>query len=312
MEVEAPAVRPLRGQVFTYLFNLALSVMLFQSVIFSLFTPLPQMFCYLRLGRWAGLSIPLIVFALFSLAGTGAGFSYLLQFALPGVLLSETIRRGYSIERAFFISVATVLVFSLGSLAFVASGKGLSSRDMVAGFVEKVLEETIAYNEKALGSKEQVREFKKAAPIVVEMVSSLYYSLAAIALMFTLWLNVVGLSRLARSSGLVPPFGGSLSKWKAPEHLVWGAVAGGVALLSGHELAGRLGINLLLILFVIYFFQGMAIISYMLKKREVSVFLKGAAYILAVWYFSIIIALVGLFDLWVDFRKLSPAKEESR
>lgn len=309
MEVEAPAVKPLRGQVSTYLFNLALSMMLFQSVILSLFTPLPQMFCYLKLGRWAGLSIPLIIFVLFSLAGTGAGFSYFLQFALPGILLSEAIRRGYSIERAFFVAVATVLVLSLSSLAFVASEKGLSSRDLVAGFVEKVLEETIAYNEKAVGSKGQVREFKNAAPIVVEIVSSLYYSLAAIALMFTLWLNVMLLSRVARASGLAPPFG-VLSKWKAPEHLVWGAVAGGIALLSGHELAEQLGINLLLLLFVIYFFQGMAIISYMLKKREVSAFLKGAAYIFAVWYFSIIVALVGLFDLWVDFRKLSPAKEK--
>ena len=310
MEVEAPAVKPLRGQVSTYLFNLALSMMLFQSVILSPFTPLPQMFCYLRLGRWAGLSIPLIVFALFSLAGTGTGFSYLLQFALPGILLSEAIRRGYSVERAFFVAVATVLVLSLSSLAFVASERGLSSRDLVAGFVERVLDETIAFNEKAVGSKEQVREFKRAAPVVVEIVSSLYYSLAAIALMVTLWLNVMGLSRIARSSGMAPPFG-ALSKWKAPEHLVWGAVAGGIAVLSGHDLAEQLGINLLLLLFVIYFFQGMAIISYMLKKREVSAFLKGAAYILAVWYFSVIVALVGLFDIWADFRKLSPAKEDN-
>lgn len=311
MEVEAPAVKPLRGQVSTYLFNLALSMMLFQSVILSLFTPLPQMYCYLRLGRWAGLSIPLIVFALFSLAGTGAGYSYLLQFALPGILLSEAIRRRYSVERAFFITVVTVLILSLGSLAFYASNKGLSSEDLVAGFVERVLDETIAFNEKAVGSKEQVREFKRAAPIVVEIVSSLYYSLAAIALMLTLWLNVIGLSRIARKSGLAPPFG-ALSKWKAPEHLVWVAVAGGIALLSGHDLAEQLGINLLLLLFVIYFFQGMAIISYMLKKREVSTFLKGAAYILAVWYFSVIVALVGLFDIWVDFRKLSPAKEGNK
>ena len=308
MEVEAPAVKPLRGQVSTYLFNLALSLMLFQSVILTLFTPLPQMFCYLRLGRWAGLSIPIIVFALFALAGRGAGFSYLLQFALPGALLAEAIRRGYSIERAFFVAVAAVLVLSLGSLSFFASEKGVSSRDLVAGFVEKVLEETIAYNEKALDSKEQVREFKKAAPIVVEIVSNLYYSLAAIALMVTLWLNVMGLSRIARSSGLAPPFG-DLSKWKAPEHLVWGAVAGGIALLSGNDLAEQVGINLLLLLFVIYFFQGMAIMSYMLKKREVSAFMKGAAYIFAVWYFSVIVALVGLFDLWVDFRKITPAKE---
>ena len=310
MEVEAPAVKPLKGQISIYLFNLALSMMLFQSVIFSLFTPLPLMFCYLRLGRWAGLSIPLIAFALFSLADTGAGFSYFLQFALPGVLISEAIRKGYSVEKSFFVAVLAVLVLSLASLAFVASEKGVSSGDLVAGFVEKILDETIAFNEKSLGSKEQVREFKLAAPIVVEIVSSLYYSLAAIAIMITLWLNVMGLTRISRSMGLTPPFG-ALSKWKAPEHLVWGAVAGGIAVLSGHELAEQFGLNLLLLLFVIYFFQGMAIISHSLNKRGVSAFLKGAAYILAVWYFSVIVALVGLFDIWADFRKLSPAKEDN-
>lgn len=310
MEVEAPAVKPLKGQISIFLFNLALSMMLFQSVVFTLFTPLPQMFCYLRLGRWAGLSIPFIVFALFSLAGREAGFSYFLQFGLPGILVSEAIRKGYSVERSFFIAVSAVLVLSLASLAFVASEKGVSSSDLVASFVEKVLDETISFNEKALASKDQAREFKLAAPIVVEIVSSLYYSLAAIAIMVTLWLNVIGLTRISRSMGLTPPFG-ILSKWKAPEHLVWGAVAGGMALLSGNDLAEQFGLNLLLLLFVIYFFQGMAIISHLLKKREVSAFLKGAAYILAVWYFSVIVALIGLFDIWVDFRKLSPAKEDN-
>lgn len=289
---------------YVFLFNLALSLILLQSVFLSIFTPLPQMYCHLRLGRWAGYSIPLFVLLFAFFWGHWAGFSYLIQFGISGILISEAIIRGYSIEKGFVLVISTTMVIALTVLGFAAWSEGVGTGEVVGRFAERIIDESIAINEKAGLSLQQVEEFKKIASVVVDAVKNIYPSLMIIGIMLTVWLNVMVLARLMRSAGKSPPFG-ELSRWKAPENLVWTAIIGGVALLSGIDGLKVIGINILLVLFIVFFFQGMAIISYHFKKREVPELLKGIGYLFVVWYMSVVVAVIGLFDLWVDFRKLS-------
>ena len=69
-----------------------------------------------------------------------------------------------------------------------------------------------------------------------------------------------------------------------------------------------IGLNVLLILMTIYFFQGMAIISFYFRKRAVPGLLKGFGYFVVIRYMSVVVAFIGLFDIWVDFRKISQPK----
>jgi len=93
--------------------------------------------------------------------------------------------------------------------------------------------------------------------------------------------------------------------------MVWALISAGIVLFSGVELLVLSAVNLLLVLLVVYFFQGMAIVSYFFNKRHLPGGLKGLAYIFIflMWYLGALVVALGLFDLWFDFRKLNRPEE---
>lgn len=63
---------------------------------------------------------------------------------------------------------------------------------------------------------------------------------------------------------------------------------------------------MLLVLAGIYFFQGLSIFSFFLKKK-VSPLMRGIALALLFFFFqplALVLILLGLFDFWFDFRKV--------
>jgi uncharacterized protein YybS (DUF2232 family) len=99
----------------------------------------------------------------------------------------------------------------------------------------------------------------------------------------------------------------NLREWKGPESLVWALiVCGFVLFIPGMEFAQPFAINVLLILGACYFAQGLAVVAYFFHKNNVPRFLRGLTYILIVFQqiFTLVVAGLGLFDLWGDFRRL--------
>jgi len=171
MEGGGSRVSPLNSIVSVYLFSLVLSLLFFQSVIFSLLTPLPQMFCYLRLGRWAGISMPFVMVLVAGFAGGGAGLGYLFQFAMPGVIFSEAIVRRCSVEKSFLLALGATAAAIMIFLSLYASGRGLSSGELVGAVVQSGIDQVVAFNEEAGGSQEQLRALKKLSPSAAEFAS---------------------------------------------------------------------------------------------------------------------------------------------
>jgi len=299
---------PVRKVLATYLVSLLLSIFLFQSVIFTLFTLLPQMFAYLRLGRWAGISIPLIVSIVLSLSGPVAGLTYLVQFGLPGLVISEAILRGFGVEKSFLLAMSTGMLLAFLVMSYFVSGQDVAFAEVVRGFVEKAIVESAGFYEQAGVSGEQIKEFASLAPVVAEAVSLIYPALMLVGFMIMFWLNVISLARIMKKVSGRVPFG-ELDRWKAPEHLVWGVVLAGLIVFLDIGALKAVGVNSLIVLFVVYFLQGMAIVSYHLKKRGTSALLKGLGYFVLVRYMGLLVAMIGLFDVWFDFRRLSPPKE---
>ena len=254
--------------------------------------------------------MPFLIFVFMGFVGSGVGLSYLLQFAIPGVVLSESIIKRYSVEKSFLLALAATVAAIMLFLSLYASGQGLDVSALVKAGVQSMVDQVIAFNKEARGTQEHLREFEKVAPLAVEGIARIYYSLITIIIMFMLWCNILGLSRIMKRVGGASPFG-DLSKWRVPEYFVWGVIAGGIALFAGVDSLVSLAVNLLLVLFVAYFFQGMAIVSYFFNRKELSGFLKGIVYafIFVMWYLAIVVAVIGLFDLWFDFRKLDSPKE---
>jgi uncharacterized protein YybS (DUF2232 family) len=66
-------------------------------------------------------------------------------------------------------------------------------------------------------------------------------------------------------------------------------------------------LNVFIVLLAVYVFQGLSILLFFLNKYNVPRFLRIGVYVLIVFQqlFLIGLAVVGLFDQWFDFRKLS-------
>ena len=101
-----------------------------------------------------------------------------------------------------------------------------------------------------------------------------------------------------------PDFG-PLNLWKAPEYLVWGVIGCGLSLFLPNTAIKVIGLNGLLILMTVYFFQGIAIVSFYFDKKRLPRFVRVFLYTLIALQQLILLAVIGLgfFDLWVNFRR---------
>jgi uncharacterized protein YybS (DUF2232 family) len=122
------------------------------------------------------------------------------------------------------------------------------------------------------------------------------------------WLNLLVAGRYCRLRHL--PMPATLlewSRWKAPELLVWFVIVSGVVLLLPSGLLRIAGINALMVAGVIYLFQGLAIFSFYFERWKIPRVFRAAVYgiILIQQFFTLGAMLIGLFDMWLDFRRLS-------
>jgi hypothetical protein len=142
-----------------------------------------------------------------------------------------------------------------------------------------------------------------------ELVVKILPALMVVNLALVAWVNVVVVRWLARLWGW-GEWGEPLAHWVIPEWLVFVLVAAGLALLAPWPWVRQVGLNLLLILGFMYFCQGMAVMAALFQRYQVFWGLRGLGYILAFMNPLMIgVMILGLMDLWLDFRRLQPSQE---
>jgi uncharacterized protein YybS (DUF2232 family) len=96
------------------------------------------------------------------------------------------------------------------------------------------------------------------------------------------------------------------SGWVAPEQAIWVLIGSGGLLFFAEGILGVLGLNLLSLVLVIYFLQGLAILIHFLDSRNVPVFFWILIFFVIVLQPLLIGVAVGLgiFDAWIDLRKI--------
>ncbi len=120
------------------------------------------------------------------------------------------------------------------------------------------------------------------------------------------WVSLISARPVFRRLGLAFPDYGPLDHWKAPEPLVWAAVGSGVLLLLPGFALKMLGLNGVIVLMVVYFFQGIAVVAFYLHKKQVPRLARIMVYfIIAVQQLvMLIVVAAGFFDTWFNFRKI--------
>ncbi len=123
------------------------------------------------------------------------------------------------------------------------------------------------------------------------------------------WLNVVLSRQLIFFLGwgeAEPP----LYHWVAPEWLIFVMLGAGFLLLVPVTGARFFGLNLLMVVAVLYFCQGVAVVATWFHRLGLPRLLRMIGYPLMFLnpFFFVIITL-GLMDLWLDFRRLHQPKD---
>jgi uncharacterized protein YybS (DUF2232 family) len=276
------------------------------GVFALLLLPLPVLYFRLKLGRNSGGIIALASFLVLLVISRGVAFDTLYFGALlmTGLFLGECIEKHRGIEKTMIFTVTGVLGVSLAAFGVYAVFQAQGIGEMIQGYISQYLELTSAlYTDMGI-EKQQIDALNAAFVVVMP-------GMFIVSYMTTVWLNVLIIKRLLARIGIQLKNMAALNRFRAPDSLVWGAIGLGVLLALPVGSVKYVVINCLIILLLIYFFQGIAVISFYFQKKESPTFLKVFCYgLIAVQiYFLILVIGLGFFDNWINFRKLETQKK---
>jgi uncharacterized protein YybS (DUF2232 family) len=135
-------------------------------------------------------------------------------------------------------------------------------------------------------------------------------ALMAINLALVAWLNTLAVRQIAQAVGWRREEA-PLSQWAGPEWLIFAFLAAGFALLIPVAWVSLTAFNLFLMVGFVYFGQGMAVLAATLQRFRAPWLLRGLGYFLVFLnpFLMIMVVLLGLLDLWFDFRRLGTPRE---
>lgn len=95
-----------------------------------------------------------------------------------------------------------------------------------------------------------------------------------------------------------------LSDLRMPDAVVWIFILALLGAFGGFDLRGveSISVNILNISFVLFFFQGIAVVARFFEKLKMGSFWQGIFMILIVVHLFLFVSLLGLMDYWLDFR----------
>lgn len=274
-----------------------------------IFTPLPVLYYYSQLGRLKGLAVLaasyLAAFGILSTAGQRVSLAVLFTIGFTGVLLAEILKRRFSLEKTFLWGSSALFCLGAGVVLFHSLRAGIAPWQTVELYVSEIVRHNIAFYSQLNIPEEQIQLIRDSVPQITRIFTGIFPALAFSGAVLTVWVNLLAGRALFRIKETPFPDFGDLSAWKAPERLVWLLIAAGVMTLLPAERVSATGMNLLIVCSLVYLFQGLAIVSFFFQKKRVPMILRWLFYglLLIQQYMLVIVIALGLFDLWVDFRK---------
>ena len=275
------------------------------SFFFNLLVPLPIAALTLRQGMRPGLIALVVASSLFAaLSPAGGMLVYLLQFSIASYLLPLLLRQGHRWDKALAVSWGGMFITVAIVMAAEAAAQGTSLNGLVNVYIgQEVGQLKELYSQSAdlsIAQREQLLavldELKRTMLIIWPAVLAVLAGFLLLIQVFLLWL-------LPATKSLLP--GPAFTDWKAPDHLVWPMITAGFCAFLTTATIQTIAINLLIIMFPLYYLQGLAIVTYYFQQRGTSLWLRAVSYLLLALFnpLPFLLAGVGLFDLWGNFRK---------
>lgn len=272
----------------------------------AMFTPVPVIISYVRTGRPAGIAALGVATAfVFGLAGLHTAV-LLSLFGLMAIGTGEGMLRRIRHESA--VLLGSILPLTAGVIILVVLF-GTGGRNL--------LTETEAYIRESISQAVKIYTglgLTQAAEHVASIADRLVFYLTRLMPAFIISTVLIqsaccyGLARiliLRKAAGDVGLVRGRFSEWYAPDKWIWGLiVALGLVIIQPPSLRIA-GWNMLLVFGLVYTTQGMAVVEHYLVRASLPAFVRGLIVaILLALPSALLIPVIGLLDVWADFRKV--------
>jgi len=319
MSFKSPAGHDLQIRLKASLLGVVGSFVLFAAYlaipplgIFSgILTPFPAAYNRLLHGRLSMLIVLLGAgTAITALFGIFAGCLYLGLSGMIGFLMPELLLRGVNGSRAlFWTTIANLAIIAAVFFAY-SIASGINLQQLISTEISDSLKQAVAIYEKAGISGEELELLKRSLATGADLLQRLYPALVSTMLAVVAGFNLVLLKKITAKSVPNLPIG-DFSTFKNPDLLVWVLIAAGFSLLLPWSAITAPALNILMIVILLYFLQGMAVVTALIAKHTVSALMRILLYAILIIqpYLLAVVAGIGLFDLWVDFR--TPKTQEN-
>ena len=276
----------------------------------AVFIPLPTLYYRRKLGRTGGAIIPILSASiLVALIGRiSIDGVFLLELLFMGFVLGELFDLRLSIEKTFLYAGGSVLLTEAVALLMISATSADGIYATISEYVSLNLEMiVIVYRDMGM-SAENIQLLSRSLDIIHYYLVRIIPSLVVSSTLFLIWVSVLLARPLLRNRKLIYPDFGKFNLWKAPDFLVWVVIACGLIMLFFDNPARVISLNALIILGTIYFFQGIAIVSYLFEKKGFPRRLRIVLYSLIAiqQLFLLVVIGLGFFDMWLNFRKIKP------
>jgi uncharacterized protein YybS (DUF2232 family) len=281
-----------------------------KGLFFTTFTPLPLLVLAVKFPWRYAVRLASLEAACTLIIGGFQSLIFFSQYGLVPVVMAWAIRRHCVVAQTMLWSVGVPL--GVGGILFVAYGLFVNQTPyhLLTSYLDQVVETFL----QQLQELEQSQgldgdRFETFSKTLSQFVITVFPAFLVINHLIT---NVVNYA-LARyycyrsrpSVCLDPP---DFACWRSSDYLVWVVLASGVAMLLPSVLISAVALNVFIVTLTIYFLQGIAITVFWSRRTPFS---SGMRLLFALVLFLLLGPLcvmlciaAGLFDLWIDFRKL--------
>lgn len=310
------------------LFFLGALAFLFASLEpFALFASIPFTLSFLLYGKmktfFMGVIGTALAFGLVQLkAYQGSALGTFPLSLIYGFLISNSLKRKEHPVRGIAINgISVFMVFMALILAFHFNYEG-GVEGLLVPYVKTTATQYYKNIETAVGVPgEQLRQLKDVMDnpmLIVSPIVNYGTGFIFVGVLLSFW---VGTFVALRMAPLWTPFheysydSKSLTSFQVPYFTIWPLIAGLVLAVGSSygvfgEKAEVYGFNILLMLGIFYFFQGFGILSELLTHWRFFGFFRSMVIFFAVITSYQIIALVGVLDTWVNFRRFFENKND--
>ncbi len=275
----------------------------------ALLLPQPVLFFRLKLGKILGAVIPIASFLIIIIVMQNllVDVFFYGTLLLTGFLIGNFIEKHISIEKTISYTVLSIIGICLFLFALYMLTNEKSFFIIISDYVAKNIELSFQIYSDIGIDQNKIDALAKSSDLIQQVIIRIMPAMFTTLILFVTWLNILIIKKILKKEGVVMSWLGILNHWKTPDYLVWLAILTLASVFLPFENIKIIGLNIFIVLLLIYFFQGIAIISFFFSKKKVPFFLRFFIYTLIIiqQLFAFIIIGLGFFDTWFDFRKLN-------